>query len=78
MIDKFTICRRLQSLLERVPKLANKRLCNTTERLRNEIAHCALEQESSKILSRQTLLPFVQWIEELQTQLESYLNTIEY
>jgi hypothetical protein len=75
IIDKFTIARRTKTVLSQVPTLDNVSLCNTAERVRNEIAHPGLEEQSSDLLSRENLWQFIQWAETLESQLQKYLES---
>ncbi len=64
-IDKFTILQKLmkKEVIKEVPALDDKKFCKIAEKLRNELAHPGLEEQSSKILSREIFSSFLKWIE---------------
>ena len=72
--DKFTIIQKNKSVLELIPSLKNKKICNIAEKLRNEIAHPGFEERSSLLLSIENLLPFIEWSEQLELELQNYLK----
>jgi hypothetical protein len=71
-IDKFTMASRTKSLIANVLTLGNSSICNMAERLRNEIAHIGLEEQSSEILPKHKLWSFIEWAESLESQLNYY------
>jgi hypothetical protein len=72
--DKLTIARRFPRVKQAVPALGERKSCSDVERLRNEIAHPGLEEGSSSLLTRERLLPFIEWAEALESQLEEFLH----
>lgn len=78
-IDKFSILRKLikTGVIKAIPVLEDKEFCRVAEKLRNEIAHPGLEEQSSELLSRKMLWHFIDWLNELELALIS-INDYEY
>jgi len=49
--------------------------CRLSEQLRNEIAHPSSEEQSSALLSRDKLMPFIDWGYKLDQQLKEFLKS---
>jgi hypothetical protein len=72
-IDKFTILWKLmkKKIIKISFPLEDKKFCNIAEKLRNELAHPGLEEQSSKILYREMFSDFINWIEFVEFDLVS-------
>ncbi len=73
-IDKVTMLRRNKAFIDAVPSLATG-FPRSAERLRNSLAHPGSERDQFNGLSREQLLPFVEWAESCEQELLSLLDT---
>ena len=69
LADKFAIASKTRALTAGIPALLHKKGRSAAEELRNELAHPGMEEGSSKLLTRESLWPFIQWAEELTKEL---------
>jgi hypothetical protein len=72
--DKISIVMKSTNIKQSVSSLGENNFCSDLERLRNEIAHPALEEGSSSLLTRERLWPFIEWAETLESELDEFLN----
>ena len=74
-IDKFSVLRKIEKVVELVPSLENKRLCKKAEDIRNQIAHPIIEDYVMKGLSsKEDFCSFIEWLEQLEEELRKYLE----
>ena len=57
------------------PKNTLETLTNIAEKIRNSIAHPEGKESGLLPIKREELLPFIQWAEELQTQLHNHVQS---
>jgi hypothetical protein len=74
LADKFTFLRKSKIKVKHFPSLLKEEYCKLAERLRNEITHPSYHEQSSNLLTRENLWPFIQWAESLEGELEVYLE----
>jgi hypothetical protein len=73
-IDKFIMLRKNPVIVQKCPNI-NSKFINTAKEIRNSIAHAEGEEESGLLpINEEEFLPFIQWIEELQLQLDNYVQ----
>lgn len=75
LIDKFTMLKRTKNIVQKCPNIKNRSQIDMVDKLRNSIAH-PKEETSSLPINKEELIPFIQWVEELQKQLNSYQKNI--
>lgn len=72
-IDKFTMLRKNPEIVQQCPNI-NSKFKKKAEKIRNSIAHPEGEQSVLLPIKREEILPFINWIEELQLQLDDYIE----
>lgn len=72
-IDKFTMLRKNLEIVQKCPNI-DSRFNKKAEKIRNSIAHPAGEESVLLPIKREEILPFINWIEELQLQLDDYIE----
>ncbi len=77
LIECTELCDKIRMLRRTgvVPGVASEFMDGTVEKLRNELAHPSLKEGSSLLLSRDRLWKFIEWLEELDRQLRSFLDS---
>jgi len=72
-IDKFTMLRKNLEIVQKCPNI-DSRFNKKAEKIRNSIAHPEGEESVLLPIKREEILPFIKWIEELQSQLNKYIE----
>jgi len=67
-IDKFTMLRKDPDIIQKCPNSKND-FTKIAEKIRNSVAHP--RDEAGLPIERKVLLPFIQWCEELEKQLQA-------
>ena len=72
-IDKFKMLRKNPVIIKKCPNI-NSKFSNTAEKIRNSIAHPEGKESGLLPIKREEFLPFIQWAEEFQLQLDDYVQ----
>jgi len=72
-IDKFNMLIKNPVIVRKCPNINNK-FRNTAEKTRNYIAHPEGEKSELLPIKKEKLIPFIEWAEELQQQLDDYIK----
>lgn len=72
-IDKISIMRKWKSVRLAIPALDDE-LYKIAEKLRNELAHPRMEEQSLLLLPKEKILPFINWADEFCQQMNIYLE----
>jgi len=71
--DKFIMLRKDAAIVQKCPNIKNK-FSNTAEKIRNYVAHPEEEKSGLLPIEKEKLIPFIEWAEEFQLQLDNYVQ----
>tara|TARA_B100001971_G_C18192734_1_gene539606 strand:- start:613 stop:1434 length:822 start_codon:yes stop_codon:yes gene_type:complete len=73
--DKFKMLKNSRVVIQKCPELKSRIFVEKAGKMRNKIAHSEGEESGFLPIEKKDFIPFIDWVERLQNQLDKYFET---